>query len=181
MRWNCLGRFSTARVSAAACWGGLLILVAGCGGPSLGKLVPVQGKVTLPDGTSPPDGQVVFHPIDRDPDAKPQLFVGGMIKEDGSYSLSTNGKPGALEGKYRVVLMRGARQDVKKSEWVKAPAKYMNQPGQSRGPGSAQSGVWSQVPAQYFSQQKTPLEVEVVENKPEGGYDLKLQAKKGRR
>jgi hypothetical protein len=169
------------RVATAACCCGLLILAAGCGGPSLGKLVPVEGKVIMPDGTSPADGQVVFYSIDRDPDAKPQIDVRGPIKEDGSYSLFTNGKPGALEGKYRVVLMKGSRQDVKKPEWLKAPAKYMSQPGQKRGPGSSQSGVWWQVPAQYFSQKTTPLEVEVVENKPPGGYDLKLQAGKGRR
>jgi hypothetical protein len=181
MRFNYLGWISTARAGTAACWCGLLIMASGCGGPSLGKLVPVEGKVTLPDGTLPSDGQVVFYPIDRDPDAKPQIFVRGPIKEDGSYSLFTNGQPGVPEGKYRVVLMKGSRQDVKKPDWLKAPAKHMSQPGQQRGPASSQWGAWRQVSAKYFSQQKTPLEVEVVENKPEGGYDLKLLAAKGKR
>jgi hypothetical protein len=157
------GSYPAALVRAAICVYGLLFL-AGCNGnseQSLGKLVSVQGKITLNDGTALPGGRVLFVPIERDPNAlSPHTAAGripptsvGHIEEDGSYKLSTNGQEGVPLGKYRVVLSRGA----------------------------ADRKAWIQVHPQYTSQQKSPLEVEVVENKPERGYDLKLLPRNVRR
>jgi hypothetical protein len=134
----------------AILWSCALVILAGCGKsePPLGPLVPVQGKIKLDNGTPLPDGVVRFTPLDRDPNPA----SAGDIGADGSYTLSTRGKPGAPEGKYRVVLTRG--QD---------------------------RAAWSRVPNKYSSEKKSPLEVEVVENKPQGGYDLKVQSQAPKR
>jgi hypothetical protein len=149
-----------AYVRVVICYCGLLML-AGCGNsePSLGKLVPVQGKITLSDGTPLPGGYMTLFPIESDSKAPPNTpaehlsppISGGEIGPDGSYTLSTKEQPGAPLGKYRVVLARGA--DTK---------------------------AWSRVSGQYFDRRRTTLEIEVVEDKPEGGYDLKLVPRRGR-
>jgi hypothetical protein len=142
---SCSGLSVMVRARAAICCCGLLML-AGCssGGPSLGKLVPVQGKITLASGKPLPGGQVSFVPLDRDPNV-PGITSDGQINREGAYKLFTDNKPGAPPGKYRVVLSRGADRKG-----------------------------WTRVPPRYFSEQKSPLEVEVVADKPEGGYDLKV-------
>jgi hypothetical protein len=127
----------------------VLLILAGCSGgeAGLGKLVPVKGKVTTARGTPLPGGQVTFIPLDRDPNA-PGVTSGGKITPEGNFQLFTKGKPGAPLGKYRVVLARGTERKG-----------------------------WNRVPPQYSSQEKSPLEVEVAEEKPEGGYDLKIQTR----
>jgi hypothetical protein len=130
-------------IGLLVCFGWLPIL-AGCGGPSLGPMVPVQGKVTF-NGTPLPDGDVQFVPLDENAKAP---IASGNIEADGSYTLSTNGKPGAHVGKYRAVV----------------------NPGENK-------KAWLHVGAIYSNDKKSPLEIEVVENKPAGGYDLKLLPK----
>jgi hypothetical protein len=122
----------------------LLLILAGCG-PSLGPMVPVTGKVLF-NGTPLPDGEVKFVPIERD---VKDFVASGPIEADGTYTLSTNGKPGAPLGKYRVVVT----------------------PGDNR-------KAWLHVGTVYSNDKKSPLEVEVVENKPAGGYDLNLLPKR---
>jgi hypothetical protein len=126
-----------------------VLILAGCS-ESLGKLVPVQGKIMMADGKPLPGGHVTFVQIERDPKT-PSLTPEGVIEADGSYTLFTKGQPGAPPGKYRVVLL----------------------------PGSDRKAWSSGVPRQYSNQQKSPLEVEVMENKPEGGYDLTLLPRSG--
>jgi hypothetical protein len=128
-------------------------MLAGCSKsePSLGKLVPVQGKITLADGNPLPGGHMIFIPINRDPNA-PSPPSDGNIQADGSYALFTKGQPGVPLGKYRVVLSRGVDKKA-----------------------------WNRVHPQYFNQETSSLEVEVAENKPEGGYDLKLLPRSGHR
>jgi hypothetical protein len=145
---NFPGLCSTVRVRWVVCCCGLLIL-AGCS-ESLGKLVPVQGKVVLADGKPLPGGHVTFFLIERDPKT-PSLTPEGKIEADGSYVLYTKGQLGAPPGKYRVVLLRGSDRKA-----------------------------WSKIAPQYSNQKKSPLELEVVDNKPEGGYDLKLKPRSGR-
>jgi hypothetical protein len=146
---------SVLRLGGALGCCGLLIL-AGCSSDPRGKLYPVQGKITLADGTPCPKGNVMLIPIEADPQAPSLPSSEGTIGPDGSYTLSTKGKPGVPAGKYRVVLSSGRER--------RALAK-----------------AWSVVPLQYTSEAKSPLEVEVMENKPEGGYDLTLQSPSGQR
>jgi hypothetical protein len=127
----------------------VLLILVGCGSkePSLGKLVPVEGKVTLATGNPLTLGSLSFVPLDRDPNL-PGATSDGRINREGTYKLFTNNKPGAPLGKYRVVLVRGTDKKG-----------------------------WARVPRRYYSEEKSPLEVEVVEDKPEGGYDLKVQTR----
>lgn len=152
MHWPFLRRSSSVRAGLAVCWCALLML-AGCGKkdtrPALGKLVPVQGKITMPDGKPLSHGLVSFMPVDRQPGV-PTPTPEGKIEEDGSYTLSTYDKPGAPLGKYRVVLHPGSDRQLRFA-----------------------------IPQQYFSERQSPLEVEVVEDKPAGGYDFKLESRKG--
>jgi hypothetical protein len=160
MHRPCLRGSSSARAGAAVCWLGLLVLM-GCSSssrPWLDKLVPVQGKITRADGKPLSGGRVTFTLIDSDSStpkksetSAPTPVPIGSIGEDGSYTLSTEGKPGAPPGKYRVMLT--PPPDKKVALEVRAA-----------------------VAQQYFSR-KSPLEVEVAENKPAGGYDLKLQSR----
>ncbi len=141
------------RASTVAC--GCALLLVGCtrNNGYTGKLVPVQGKITMTDGKPLSGGHVAFVRIDQDPDtsapAAPIGEIGGPIGEDGAYTLFTQGKAGAPPGKYRVAL----------------------RPGRDR-------KTWLAVSPQYLSPKKSPLEIEVVENKPAGGYDLKVQPRK---
>lgn len=74
----------------------VLACAAGCGS----SLHPVQGKVTLEDGTPITKGMVVFESTEGS-----KTTARGDIQADGSYKLSTN-KPGdgAPAGKYRVLV-----------------------------------------------------------------------------
>jgi hypothetical protein len=115
------------------------------------KVVPVEGRLTLTDGEPSPSGHVVFVPIEKNPNIPRSVLPpeGIIKKKDGSYTLFWNGQSGAPVGKYRVVFR------------------------------SSMDRRWSVVPAEYFDPEKSPLEVEIAENKPEGGYDLQVQARSG--
>jgi len=89
------------------------IAALGCGGT---KLVPVEGVVSVKG--KPADyakgGTITFHP-DVDAGNKqpyPQLPI-GTIDENGKYSLSTGGKPGAPPGAYKVTIRVTAPSDPK--------------------------------------------------------------------
>ena len=103
------------------------------------------------NGTPLPDGRVSFYLMDREPNT-PFPVPEGKIEADGSYALETQGKSGSPLGKYRVAFDRG---DDRKA--------------------------WRQVAPVYRDPKKSPLEIEVTENKPEGEYDLKLLPKKAPR
>jgi hypothetical protein len=125
-------------------------MLAGCSDPR-GKRVTVTGKVTL-DGQPLTGGAVYFHPIhdkDAPPLPEPPAPSVSELGDDGSYTLRTQGKAGAPLGKYRVQLEPGDKSDLK---------------------------LWSQLPRQY-TMRNSSLLVEVVENKPEAGYDLQLSSK----
>lgn len=128
------------------CWC-LVLVLAGCGsgsGPSRGKLVPVKGKVTVA-GRLLAEGYVQYYPLGGDEKAP---FSEGKIQADGTYSLSTQGKPGAPVGKYRVTVDPGGDKEVTQLFDVA-----------------------------YSSHVRSPLEKEVVEGSPVGGYDLDLPAR----
>jgi hypothetical protein len=72
----------------------------------------------------------------------------GKIESDGSYSLRTLGKRGAPPGKYRVSIDPGGDKDIRP---LFDPT--------------------------YSSSAKSPLEIEVGENKPAGAYDLIVPAR----
>jgi len=131
---------------AALC--GLVGLTPGCQrGP---KQVPVTGHVTV-DGKALTTGKVTFKP---NPD-KGNTFPGepiGDIDDQGEYTLTTNGKPGAPVGWYKVIVPASVPQNPKDA--YSMPRWLVNE--------------------KYLDANKTPLEVEVTETPPAGAYDLKL-------
>jgi hypothetical protein len=78
--------------------------VAGCG-PAEPKLVPAGGTVRFTDGKPVAGGIVEFAPDGPGPAAR------GKIGSDGSFTLETNGKPGAVAGAYRVVVLQMVMAD----------------------------------------------------------------------
>jgi hypothetical protein len=78
-----------------------LVLVLSSAAGCAGGLQPVQGKVTLEDGTPLTKGLVVVESAE----GKPPITARGDIQADGSYRLSTY-KPGdgVPLGKYRVLI-----------------------------------------------------------------------------
>jgi len=82
------------RLSVAA----LILLLAGCGGPSRPATAPVSGRVTY-QGKPVPLGQIVFYPENGRPAV-------GSIGPDGSYRLTTfeTVGDGATPGRYRVTI-----------------------------------------------------------------------------
>lgn len=74
-----------------------LCIFAGCGS----KLVPVHGKVTLPDGKPAAGSQVVF----QGGEEKKQFTARGDVGADGTFTMGTE-KPGdgVPPGKYSVIV-----------------------------------------------------------------------------
>jgi hypothetical protein len=129
---------------------GLLCLPA-CSSDSIGTTYPVKGKVYL-DGGLLKEGSVGFFPADQSEGA-PALEAAGKIKEDGTYELSTRGKPGALLGSYKVTVILQTKVEP-------------NRAGE----------VVSLVPKKYTNKATTPLKVEVVEKPDDGKYDLQMNS-----
>jgi len=78
-----------------------LALVAGCSsGP---KLQPVSGKVTV--GKAPLKGGAITFIPDTSKGNTAKVSPTGSIGSDGSYTVSTEGKPGAPAGWYKVTVM----------------------------------------------------------------------------
>jgi hypothetical protein len=135
-----------------------IILICGslclpaCSTDPIGKTYSVKGKVYL-DGVALKAGSVGFFPAGQGEGA-PALEAGGRIKPDGTYELSTRGKPGALLGSYKVTVILQNRVEP-------------NRAGE----------VVSLVPKEYTNKETTPLKVEVVEKLRDGKYDLQLNSK----
>lgn len=129
-----------------------LTIFVGCG-PAPTKLIPVTGKVTIQDEPLP-YGRIVLKP-----DAtQGNMFQGepsGEIKSDGTYTLQTDGKPGAPVGIYHVTIF-----SIKPS----TPEDGYKPP------------VWA-ASQDYSHPDKSGLTLNVVESPAAGAYDVKLTKK----
>ncbi len=116
MHRPCLKWSSITPNGVAVCWCGLLFL-AGCNsGPPVGKLVPVEGKVTLDDKPLT-GGGIIFHAVvEKGTDAPVLRPVGAQLQDDGSYKVRLP------VGKYRIQLDRGDKGD--KKVWSLVGQKY---------------------------------------------------------
>lgn len=76
----------------------VLLLTLGCGGE---RTYPVKGTVTFEGKPLPWGGSIAFYPIKPLPGKQ----GGGIVKEDGSYYLTTTKDgDGSLPGEFRVVI-----------------------------------------------------------------------------
>jgi hypothetical protein len=134
-----------------------IILVCGslclpaCNPDPIGKTYPVKGKVYL-GGVLLKAGSVAFFPADQ-AEGAPAFEAGSRIKQDGTYELSTRGKPGALRGSYKVTVVLQTKVE----------------------PNRAGDAV-SLVPKEYTNKETTPLRVEVIEKPQDGKYDLQMSS-----
>jgi hypothetical protein len=122
-----------------------------CSNDAIGRTYPVKGKVYL-DGVLLNAGSVGFFPADKG--GGPAFEAAATIKQDGTYELSTRGKPGALLGRYKVTVILQTKVAPEKAGEVK----YL-------------------VPKQYTTKETTPLQVEVIERPEDGHYDLRMTSK----
>jgi hypothetical protein len=136
--------------------GGLAWLLPGCA-PPREALVAVSGAVTV-EGEPLPLGWVTYYPDAAKGNTSTHL-PWGEISKDGAYELSTNGKPGAAPGWYKVVV--AATRDAIP---VKPPRTADGKPWRPR---------WL-THEKYTKPSTTDLEVEVAERAAPGSYDLRL-------
>jgi hypothetical protein len=118
---------------------------AGCAGEP--KRVPVKGKLMV-KGKALPAGLVVFIPDADKGNASPGELR-ARSDEKGVYELSTDGKPGAPPGWYRVTVWAMKEPNVAKPpEWL--------------------------AHSRYTDPRTSGLAVEVKEDAPAGAYDFDL-------
>jgi hypothetical protein len=129
--------------------------VPGCG-PAAERLVPVSGSVTVA-GKPLTAGWVTFYPDRARGNASPRLPVAEI--KAGSYELSTNGRPGAPCGFYKVVVAASPEP---------IPLKPPRNPD-----GTPKKLRWL-VHEKYTRPETTDLHVEVVERPAPGSYNLEL-------
>jgi hypothetical protein len=128
----------------------VLGVLAGCGGPATGDLVPVSGRVTV-NGQPLTRGTISFRPdAARGNDSLQEPY--GKIDAQGRYRLLTAGKPGAPRGWYKVLV-------------VSAEAIDPNDPYAPRR---------SYIDPKYGQVETSGLAVEVVDKPADGAYDLAL-------
>jgi hypothetical protein len=130
--------------------GALLLMLAACSGDSVGRTVPVKGKVTV-NGEPLKRGSVTFWPNDAKGNKSPHE-AGAQIGADGTYEAFTKGKAGVPPGHYKVTI--SANADVDNTDPSKAK---------------------SLVPSIYNTKDTTPLLIEVVDNASPGAYDLPVK------
>jgi hypothetical protein len=146
--------FSTSLV--LLCGAGLL---PGCGRGHHETLIPVSGTIKV-TGQPLTTGWVTFYPDEARGNRSTHLPV-AEVKPNGTYSLSTNGRPGAPPGWYKVVV--AASLDP-------IPVKPRRNPD---------SSLWKPrwlVHEKYTRPETTDLQVEVP---APGGYDLELDKNHG--
>jgi hypothetical protein len=134
------------------------LLATGCGdAPGVGPTYRVRGRITLNgEPLVAETAMILFRPDASRGNLSP-FEPAGNPDAEGHYSVSTNGKPGAPPGRYKVIVTAttveaGAPKDQRR----------------------ARPHPKSLVPAKYGQAATTDLAVEVVESPAPGAYELKL-------
>ena len=140
----------------------MLLFVAGCG-PTGPATVPVNGTLTI--GGQPANGvQINLVPVD------PKLMSATGNVENGSFTVfsGNEGKPGAMPGKYKVVLnaTTGGAEAAKQMYSKVAPTEGAKS--------SAPPAVAAPFPDKYKAAATSDKEVEITS----GSNDLKIDVPK---
>ncbi len=137
---------------------GFLLFLLGCsGGGGSDTLHPVKGRVLLDKKPiTVKEGQtalVEYHP-DKDGGSSVPVTPRATVNADGSYELTTDGKPGAPAGKYlvTVVYQAGPKAGAKDADLYAVPKSLIN--------------------PNFNNVGGTFLKREVKANAPSGEYDL---------
>ena len=105
---------------------GLAVIgLVGCG-PSGPKIFPVQGRVTLTDGTPILFGHVILQPDKAQGNQSMEVCQGTI--QNGSYTIMTGARPGAPLGAYTVAIEAAKEVDANNpyfTEWL-ADEKYID-------------------------------------------------------
>jgi len=140
-----------------------LVMLAGCGGdPQIGgKVYPVKGKLTV-GGQPAADVSVNLYPND-----KSLPIASGTTKPDGTFQVfNSDGREGAMAGKYKVVLKQNQSKEAAKAAYASASS---GGGGAAGGPTQGPTAA-TNLPEAYLKQETTPKEVDIVA----GDNDLKL-------
>jgi hypothetical protein len=124
--------------------------LTGCGS-STPPGIPVSGKISLGDKPLT-TGTVTFKP-DRDQGNKLKAEPHGEIKEDGTYALETDGKPGAPPGAYKVTVYAAEASKDPKNMYA-VPVMLVHK--------------------KFGDEKGTPLKATVAPDAPPGTYDFKV-------
>ncbi len=139
-------------------WAGLVCWsLLGCKPAKEDPLVPVSGTVTV-ENKLLTTGWITFYPDEERGNLRATLAT-AEIQPDGTYKLSTNGKPGIGCGWYKVVVA-ASREPIP----LKPP----------RNPDGTPRGLNWLTDEKYTRPETTDLRIEVVEQPAEGSYDLNL-------
>lgn len=135
-----MARSSFRSVSLCFVLANLALVGCSSSGPSA---YPVSGKVSV-DGQAVKNCAIHFQPLD-----KANQVASGQIADDGTYTLytGTTGTPGAMPGKYKVVLQPVASANTSYKE------------GSGSEPPVGEPDI---VPKEYMNASTTPKEVEVT-------------------
>lgn len=126
---------------------------AGCGRTD--AVYPVKGRVTVNgQPLQAAGGGVAFIP-DKDKGNNTPHEPRGALTPDGTYELTTAGKPGAPPGWYKVLVLAQAESPAGNPY---APPKYV-------------------VPVSYTKAEQTPVSVEVVAKPGPNAYDIDVVRK----
>jgi hypothetical protein len=102
------------------CLSWLAISVLACGSIGCGnQICPVQGKITLDGKPMVGGGSIAFVPIG----GQKGKAAGGEIKEDGTYTLTTNSPgDGSMLGEFKVVITQSTAKEPEATPDGKAPS-----------------------------------------------------------
>jgi hypothetical protein len=144
--WVRTGLFAVLGVAIAA--------TAGCKTPPT-PCFPVSGKVVYQKKPLT-TGTVTFTP-DMSKGNQSKENAVGMVKEDGTYSLTTNGRDGAPLG------------------WYKVTVNVMAPPAAEVPPPGTPLPKAPKFDKKYEKTETSGLSIEVKENAPQGAYDIDLK------
>jgi len=128
-------------------------MLAGCSGdPQIGgKVYPVKGKLTI-NGQPAANVTVNLYPVD-----KSGSIASGTTKADGTFEvLNADARPGAMAGKYKVVLHQNQSKEAAMAAYGSASKGTGAAGGPTTGP-----AVTAPFPDSYLKQETTTKEVEI--------------------
>jgi hypothetical protein len=137
------------------------LLFAGCGGPSL---KPASGTVTY-KGAPVEGASVVFSPV-KGP------LGNGTTDASGKYTISTEGKPGAMLGKHEVMISKFTSPTTVPGGGT-SPQDMINAAKAKGDKGKTASGSKSAIPTKY-STPKSGLTAEVTADTAKNVFDFTL-------